>query len=442
MTDDEIIAFCYDSLTVIANGLLEEENPLVVSLDDEGPIGSRPSVWLHVDGDESRRILRFRSPVRGISDDRYDVTSLCVAHLHDGPGMVGRLEMTATGATDDRRWHQLSVTHSMPVDAVTPESLTWAVHGVLDTRRHVLEGLSHYRRPRAATARPRQGTVDGVLAELDAMIGLAPVKAMVRRLVSQQAIAAKRRDAGLAAVPISPHLVFAGNPGTGKTTVAALVGRLYKQLGILSSGHVVSVDRSSLVAGFVGQTALKTRAACERALGGVLFIDEAYSLCVDGRDFGHEAIETLLTFMEEHRGEIVVVVAGYPAEMHRFLDSNPGLRSRFDVTVDFPDYSDEELLHIFCTLVAQHDYMFGSGTADRLRLYINALPRGGGFGNAREMRNLFTTVICNQAEGLMRLSRPTTTALRMIPARAIPDPARVLAPAETSASAPRWMGYL
>ena len=195
-------------------------------------------------------------------------------------------------------------------------------------------------RPKASITTRATVTVDRTpLSELQEMVGLQPVKRMVQQITDVQKVSRVRRRNGLNAVAPSPHLVFTGNPGTGKTTVARHIGRIYKSLGLLSSGHVVEVDRSQLVGGYVGQTAIKTREALDSAKGGVLFIDEAYSLARDhANDYGHEAIETILAYMENNRGQIVVVVAGYPAEMKTFMSRNPGLASRFDYTLPFPDY--------------------------------------------------------------------------------------------------------
>jgi SpoVK/Ycf46/Vps4 family AAA+-type ATPase len=214
------------------------------------------------------------------------------------------------------------------------------------------------------------------------------------------------------AVLPSPHLVFTGNPGTGKTTVARLIGQLYKSLGLLSSGHLIEANRSTLVGGYVGQTALKTRRVCEQAKGGVLFIDEAYSLAGEhGNDYGREAVEELLTFMENNRGKIAVVVAGYPQEMAKFMEMNPGMKSRFDVTIDFPDYSNEELLEIFNVIAREHDYETARIQAP-LRRIIYRLPRGRGFGNGREMRKLFGEILDVHAMRVGRLARPGSRHLR------------------------------
>jgi SpoVK/Ycf46/Vps4 family AAA+-type ATPase len=267
----------------------------------------------------------------------------------------------------------------------------------------------------------KEDSVDLILAELNALIGLEPVKALVRQLAAQQQVAQQRRNRGMNAIVPSPHLVFLGNPGTGKTTVARLIGRLYKAFGLVTEGHVVEADRSSLVAGYIGQTAIKTREMCTKALGGVLFIDEAYGLHVDGRDYGTEAIETLLTFMEAHRGQFAVVVAGYPEKMMEFLQSNPGLKSRFDMSILFPDYSTAELTKIFEDLVAAHDYVLHADASEKVRDYIDSWNRGEGFGNAREVRRFFQHVVGIQAMALVGQSMMDTMMLREITADMIPD---------------------
>ncbi len=270
--------------------------------------------------------------------------------------------------------------------------------------------LSNARRPVSIPARPM--TTAQVLAELDKLVGLAPVKDVTRGLVARQRLEKLRLDAGMKAVLPSPHLVFTGNPGTGKTTVARLIGQLYKSLGLLSSGHLIEANRSTLVGGYVGQTALKTRQVCEQAKGGVLFIDEAYSLAGDhSYDYGREAVEELLTFMENNRGKIAVVVAGYPEEMTKFMEMNPGLKSRFDVTIDFPDYSNDELLEIFNVIARENDYETARIQAPLCRI-IYRLPRGRGFGNGREMRKLFGEILDVHAMRVGRLARPGSRHLR------------------------------
>ena len=275
---------------------------------------------------------------------------------------------------------------------------------------------------RVITNSQEKSSAHSVLQELNQLVGLAPVKQLVYQLAAQQDIARKRAEHGLKAVVPSPHLVFTGNPGTGKTTVARLIGQLYKSLGLLKSGHVVEADRSSLVAAYLGQTALKTREICKQALNGVLFIDEAYSLAVDGRDYGHEAIEALLTFMEDHRGEFVVVVAGYSNRMENFLQSNPGLRSRFDHSLHFPDYTTPELVSMFATLVKENQYVMASGTEKAVTALIDSWERGEGFGNGREVRRLFNHVIGAHAAALASQSVMKTHHLCTIYPQLIPAP--------------------
>ena len=267
---------------------------------------------------------------------------------------------------------------------------------------------------------PEDLSVNQILSQLNEMIGLEPVKQLVAQLAAQQMVAKQRAERGLKAVVPSPHLVFLGNPGTGKTTVSRLIGKLYKALGLLSSGHVIEADRSSLVAAYLGQTAIKTKEVCEQALNGVLFVDEAYSLAVDGRDYGQEAIEALLTFMESHRNEFVLVVAGYPDKMQNFMNSNPGLRSRFDVAVDFPDYSNTELDLIFHDLAKSHDYRITPDAATKISLVIESWVRDEGFGNARQVRRFFNIVAANHATKMAMMTDVSTEDLQTITDDVVP----------------------
>ncbi|TDC56103.1 AAA family ATPase [Actinomadura sp. KC345] len=249
-------------------------------------------------------------------------------------------------------------------------------------------------------SRGRDDVPGDPLAEIDRLIGLAHIKREVSSLVAEVRAEQLRRDAKLAPAPPSRHMVFMGNPGTAKTTIARLIAAVYARLGLLSSGHLVEVTRADLVAEFVGQTAPRVRGAVERALGGVLFVDEAYALTSSGgdrRDFGHEAIAELLRLMEEHRGDLVVIVAGYDAEMEEFLQANPGLRSRFPKVLRFPDYSDDELVTIFESMAAEAGFALASGTLDPVRRLVAAQPRGSSFGNARLVRNLLEAAISRQA---------------------------------------------
>ena len=256
-----------------------------------------------------------------------------------------------------------------------------------------------------------------LLAELDQLIGLANVKAEVRRLSSLLHVQQLRAERGMPIIETSHHLVFTGNPGTGKTTVARLLSQIYHAVGVVTQGHLVETDRSKLVAGFVGQTALKTQTALESALGGMLLVDEAYALARGGEnDFGLEAIDTLVKFMEDHRDDIAIVAAGYPAEMTDFIDSNPGLKSRFTRTVSFPDYTEDELVDIFLQLGERNQYQLSDDALQRVRHFIAAEPRTRGFGNARYVRNLFETAIAHQAVRLAPLSDPSDEQLTTLTA--------------------------
>ena len=278
-------------------------------------------------------------------------------------------------------------------------------------------------RARAPKVRSSDASTADILRDLRRLVGLEPVKIEVERLVAAREFTNARVAAGKPAIEQSPHLVFTGNPGTGKTTVARMVADLYKALGILKKGHVVEADCSKLIAAYIGQTPIKTQRLCEEARGGVLFIDEAYGLTGhQHQGYGPEAIETLLKFMEDNRGDIVVIVAGYPKEMQGFLDANPGLRSRFDVVIDFPDYATDELGQIFDLYLQEYELTLTVDARQKVISYVNSLPHGRGFGNGRAMRNFFNEVVRRHAVWATRDGEINAVDLTMITAEVIPAP--------------------
>lgn len=250
----------------------------------------------------------------------------------------------------------------------------------------------------------RGESLDELLDQLNSLVGLQSVKDDVTSLIHLQEIQRIRKERGLKQIPLSNHLVFYGNPGTGKTTVARLLAKIYHAIGILSKGTLVEVDRSGLVGGYVGQTAIKTKSVLDSALGGVLFIDEAYALAYSnsGNDYGREAIDTILKGMEDNREDLIVIAAGYPDLMQKFIDSNPGLRSRFNKYIRFPDYTPDELIDIFKMLCDKSGYKISDEALKLVSETLNKryVNRGENFANGREVRNIFEVIISNQANRL------------------------------------------
>ena len=278
----------------------------------------------------------------------------------------------------------------------------------------------------AATEAAKAGEADEplpteaeLLHQLDQLIGLGGVKQQVRQQTALLRMNKLRSEKGLKVPTVSRHLVFVGNPGTGKTTVARLVAGIYRAMGLLEKGELVESERADLVAGYVGQTAMKTQKIIESALGSVLFIDEAYALATD--NFGEESVATLVKGMEDHRDELVVIVAGYPGPMAEFIATNPGLESRFSTTIVFPDYTDDELVAIFEGMAKSSDFTPTTALIERLRAVLKATPRDEGFGNGRFVRNLFEAAVSKHAWRLREEAELSEEEMRTLEAEDLPD---------------------
>jgi len=261
--------------------------------------------------------------------------------------------------------------------------------------------------------------LDAILSELNELIGLKQIKSEISGLINLIKVRKLREEKGLPVSSMSFHLVFSGNPGTGKTTVARILAKIYKNLGVISKGDLVEVDRSGLVAGYVGQTAIKVREVIDSAKGGVLFIDEAYALTPGGSqssDYGSEAIEVLLKAMEDQRGDLVVIVAGYTREMETFLNSNPGLKSRFNKFIHFDDYSPQELLDIYLLMARKKGYRLQDDAKEALRALISQVyaERSLNFANARIVRNMLESTIQYQANRVIEIDNPSKDELQDI----------------------------
>jgi len=262
-------------------------------------------------------------------------------------------------------------------------------------------------------------TQEELLETLDALVGLDNIKQNIKSLINLVKVRKLREENNLPNPPLSLHMVFAGNPGTGKTTVARILSELYKTIGVLSKGQLVEVDRSGLVAGFVGQTAIKTSEVVNSALGGILFIDEAYALAPEtgsGNDFGRESIETMLKLMEDHRDDLIVIVAGYSDPMERFITSNPGLESRFNRYFFFEDYNSEQLYEIFDLMCIKSEYILTDDAKEYAREHFKKIyeMRDENFGNARHVRNFFENIVSIHSDRVSALEEHTRDDLTTI----------------------------
>ncbi|HEU4883127.1 MAG TPA: AAA family ATPase [Longimicrobium sp.] len=272
-------------------------------------------------------------------------------------------------------------------------------------------------------------TLDELMAKLHKLVGLEKVKKEVETLTNLVRVNKMRQERKMPVPPLSLHMAFTGNPGTGKTTVARLLAQIFRAIGVLEKGHLVETDRSGLVAGYVGQTAIKVHEKVTESLGGVLFIDEAYALATgDEEDFGREAVDTLVKLIEDERDKFIVIVAGYPAPMQKFLDSNPGLRSRFNRFIHFDDYSPEELFLILQRMCDENGYKLDESASTFIRALLAAMheKRGENFANGRDVRNLFEQSLANQANRVGPMQNVTDEALCTLTAEDVPGHAEHL----------------
>jgi len=349
---------------------------------------------------------------------------------------------TRGGSSHARSYYEHAIEIAFAVAAIdlqTSERELAAIEVFRSTLLEAITTMERGRTPEASAApgapstpaTPHQPAVppepprplDELLAELDALIGLAGVKHEVKLVTNLLRVQKIRAERGLPVLEQSRHLIFTGNPGTGKTTVARLLAQIYRTLGVVTKGHLVETDRAGLVAGYVGQTAPLVTARFDEADEGLLLIDEAYSLVRGGeRDFGREAIDTIVKLIEDRRDRIVVVMAGYPEEMSELIAANPGLRSRFPRMIEFPDYSTDELLAIIDGLGDLGGYHLDAGARDSVQRWLDAVPRDKGFGNGRTARNLFEHAVAAHATRLVELEHPTDEQLTTLIAADIPAP--------------------
>ena len=330
--------------------------------------------------------------------------------LSDFADMLGKLGSSATGAPATGSTKGIE-SKSGELEDIMKQAED-AAKELLDETAHQIAPATPVTEPVSEVIEDSGASLEELLGRLDSLIGLENIKQNVKSLINYVKVRKLRLEKELPNPPLSLHMVFTGNPGTGKTTVARLLSELYHAIGALSKGQLIEVDRSGLVAGFVGQTAIKTTETIKNAIGGILFIDEAYSLSPDvgnGNDFGREAIETLLKLMEDNRDDLIVIVAGYSEPMEKFIASNPGLESRFNRYITFEDYNADELYEIFSSMCKKSEYALTDEAQQFARDHFSFLydNRDGNFGNARHVRNFFENIVTVHSDRISELNEHT-----------------------------------
>ncbi len=367
--------------------------------------------WLEVDSELFGLLVDADRRNHTLLADRYYERALDIAHVVASLDVIpARAELEAISSLRSRLLEGLrSRDDSRPAHMTPPDSAMDAT---------VTPGAG-------SPSEPPPRSLEELLGELDELIGLDEVKARVHLVADFLRVQQLRAERGLPTVETSHHLVFTGNPGTGKTTVARLLAQIYRTLGVVARGQLVETDRSGLVAAFVGQTAPLVTKRFDEADEGMLFIDEAYTLVRGGEnDFGREAIDQIVKLMEDRRDRVVLVVAGYPDEMEDLLAANPGLRSRFPTVIHFPDYTTEDLVRIVDSIGDRQRYRLTDDARTKLRRVLDTTPRGHGFGNARLARNMFEAAINAHASRIMKLQDPPTDEdLTTLVAEDLPDKA-------------------